>query len=493
MTDALLPLRCAYGAEVPGEPAAPPPAGTPGHAEWSLLAQMRDLLSRWPAAAPAADALEGTRLDALRATLPAPRAHGPSPTAVAAVEAYAAEATLGAVRRTYGESTGAAPGVPVPATEAALLGQSRDVLERAPRPAPSDAVLAAVLARAAEARRRPADPPVAEPSLAAVAAVYGLEASAAPDPVEAAVLGGMRDALVLTPRAVPSAEAVAAVLARAAEAVPSPAVAVPTAAPSGLTGAPARRPAPGRRAAAPPRAAEHRLGRWAGATALLGAAVVALLVGGPAVFNGLPGLGSDAAPVAETAAVVAVPTPAESLDPTSSADEAFDAPTQALSPDDFAGALAEADTPGAPAPRGPSATAPRAVPPAAPSAPVAAARAEPRPSAPAASTVRLAVAERALADVAVPPPPPPPPAARPAPPREATTWDASGDLRTISLRVSALRRTTGTADWERVPAEAFGAPRAPVTMSATPGVQAVRAGAAPTRARVLPDTTDSGN
>ena len=78
--------------------------------------------------------------------------------------------------------------------------------------------------------------------------------------------------------------------------------------------------------------------------------------------------------------------------------------------------------------------------------------------------------------------PEPSPAARPpaAAPTDPPAWDTPDDVRALSLRLRTL--DDDALAWDE-PAEAFGAP-APASLDATPGVQAVRAGA-PARARVL--------
>lgn len=478
MDDVLHPLHCAYGAEVPGAPApdAPPP-GTPGHAEWSLLAQMRDLLGRWPAVVPersateavaafAASATEAARLDRLVATLPDAPALRPSPSAVAAVEARAEDATLAAVRSTYGETAAA----PVPGVEHAVLAQGRDLLERAPRAAgPAADTLAAVLARAeAATRSRPlvADDAVTERRLAPLAVVYGLGGSADADAVETAVLAGARDAVSLLPRPRPDAAVLAAVTAYAAEAsAPRPAVRVP-AAPRAAD----RAPVAG--AAAGPRLASRRVGTWTGAAALAGALLLAVVL--------FPRAGADATDTAEamadeSAAVTldAAPLVAEATPfAGDSEDAALPPPDETTTAPALPPAMAFA-APSTPAPSVSRAPSPR--PAAAP------ARAASVADAPAVR--REAAVESASSAFA-------PVAARTPAPPAGDAWDASGELRTISMRLRALRQA-GT-DWD-APAEAFGAPRMPVTMSATPGLQSVRAGSAPARARVRPDSAQTGN
>ena len=521
MSDALTPLRLAYGLETRG-------AAAPGHAEYELLRGT-------------AQALDA----ALRVAAPPRR---PADAVLAAIRAAAAEATtlnaqaLAAVRSVYGEGDEAGGAV-----EVAVLRQSREAVERAfaerPQRRPDAATLDAVLARAAEAvadevpTDRPALAPLAvalggvgapsaesailgqsldalaraprhRPSSDAVSAVAAFAASASsadldavrfvyeggerPEGVEAALLEQSRAvverAFVARPQPRPEATAFDAVLARAAEAsaqrADEPAVSdralaplafayglplaveAPTggveaallvqtqaaldrlrpARPSGAVvanvldrAAAARRPARADRPAAAP-ASRRRIPApvWAGGAALMLAALTAIAVL-PGVFGrgGTPAV-DGTAPVAATAPTAAPEIAAVGVEPEPSEPEA--AP-----PADETAPLVAAAPPVA--------------------TPVAARRAvSPRPAPP----------RQAAAPLATP---------RTAPDMRA--WETGEDVRALSLRLEEIDRATDGLAWDE-PAEVFGQPAARSSVTATPGIQAVREGAPSARARIQP-------
>ena len=523
MYDALTPLRHVYGLE-PGA-AAP---GAPGSAEEEVLRGARAALGAAPTYRPDAAVLAAVReraaqasadhaglLDAVRAVYeggapvetaeaallsqtrvaverafaarPQPR---PDAAVVDAVAARAAEASPEPVQT---EHAALAPlvvalgGAGAPSAESEVLAQSLDALARVPRARPSADVLGAVAAFAATAS---AD--AATSGLDAVRSVY--EGGAEPaGSVEVAVLEQTRRAVeravATRPQPRPEAAAVDAVLARAAEATAAradePAVSDPALAPLALAyglplsvpapgGAevallaqtadalgrarparpaaavvqsvlaraasarrPARaaRPAPADRAAASPR---RRLPGpvWVSAAAFL----LAALTGAGVLFSlngsgGSPAAGPVDVATAETLAVpevAAVGTAAES-----------------------GGAEAPAVPPAAPPP---SAVAP---------APVTVAQATPAAAAPAER--RPAAAARTASA-----------SPRPA---EPPAWEVGEDVRALSLRLEEIDRSIEGLAWDEPP-EVFGRPAAAAT--STPGVQAVRAGAAPARARITP-------
>ena len=519
MNDALTPLRQAYGLE-PGS-AAP---GSPERAEQELLRGARAALDAAPARRPSDAALSAVReraaqasaehardLDAVRsvygegdrvesseavlldqtreavdrlfAARPQPR---PDARVLDAVRARAAEAVAEPVRT---DRPALAPlvvalgGAGAPSVESETLAQSLDALGRLPRPAPSADAVGAVLAFAATAS---AD------GLGAVRYVY--EGGERPDaPVEVALLEQTRHAveraLVARPQPRPEASAVDAVLARAADAtaaradeptVSDPALAplalaygLPLSAPSASGGvegallaqtsdalsrlrparpdaaavqnvlaraASARRPAGAARPARADRAAAPSGRRlpgpvWVSAATLL----LAALTGVGVLFNLY---GPDGSPATGPVEVATTETPA--------------VPEIAT-----VGVAAE-----------PDAARPAADPSAVPE-PVAAVQAAPAPSA------RLVAARQPVA---------PPSAARTAPPPPETptpAWEVGEDVRALSLRLEELDRSIEGLAWDE-PAEVFGRPAEPSALTSTPGVRAVRAGAAPARARITP-------
>ena len=482
MSDALTPLRHAYGVEPVGAPEAP---GDAGHPEQEALRQMRDLLDTWPAPSPAPETVAAVEA---RASVIAAAV---SQTDAALARAFSGRPqprpTDAVVASVLARAAAPAPDV-LPAAspvEQAVFDQSLQALDRLPTLRPAASVIAAVEARAAEASS----------ALAAVRSVY-LDAPAA-DSVEAETLRQSRaavdQAFAARPQPRPSAEAIEAVLARAAEAagveaepvleIPAVEGAVlaqshlaldrlPRPRPSAATldavrlaavtagTAPARDDRPARsvdRAPARPTRRRTPVGVWAGAAGLLVAALVAIVV--------LPRGGAESeAPMAVAAlaeADAAVVPPAEQP----SAMEAE--PTES----------ADADISASPAPSGALAAA----------APIAAfaptpVRAERTPSDP---------APRASA----PPPPTVAAAARPSASAVASdppSWEMSEDVRTLSLRLQELGSEDDLA-WDDVPAEAFGQPASP-SVGAAPGLQSVRAGApaarpAPARARLRTDTS----
>ena len=529
MSDALTPLRRAYGVEAPGDSRAAPGAG--GSVEEVLLFQSR-------AAVEATVAAQDRR---------------PTEGVLAAVLAEASRASaealapLAAVRALYGELAGSAP-----EGEAALLAQSRLVVEQAfdvHGQSPSDAAVAAVLARASEATRltpRP-DATVEVPALAPLAMAYGLPVSGTADRTETELLVQMRALLDAAPSAVASEAAVAAVLDRASEAtrlapVPDAPVEAPSLAPLAiayglplaasagglapaetallvqtralLDAAPAadspseavvaavlaraaspaqaaprpEAPRPAERAAdrEPIRAARthRRVGAWTSA------AVAALAL----VFVLLPrSAEAPETPGTSVAALTAAPDPSQGT--TADAPRPVDAEANPSAP--VAGEIAAA-TPNAssfaasaapvPAPRG------------APSGPVPSTVAPP-PGVSRAEAPRDAVAApvgRAAASSA------PRTVERRAPPpvadettafvsaagtgRSATTatpsesWDAPDDVRVLSMRLQELRRDNAGLAWD-TPTETFGAPTTRAAASSV--LRSVRETVPAARARLV--------
>ena len=453
--DALLPLRLAYGVQVPGSDAAGAARGEAARTEAALLAQTRTAIE---AAVAGAD-------------------RQPPSGVLAAVLARAAEASdaalapLGAIRDLYRLPAGA-----VRPAEAALLSQSRAAVEStfgARTLAPSAAALAAITTRAAEATRLApaADAAVAVPALAPLAVAYGLPlaAAGAASAAETALLVQTRALIDGRPAAAgPSEAAIAAILARAAS-FPTPAASVTE-----------------RAAAAPPAADRspvhaarrvRRAGAWASAAAVAVALVFALM-----------------------------PRPAGAPELTPAAEEQLVA--SALSPDAFTSDAAPAATPTeeetAPEAPGADPSPPLAVVPPPPAPAVAAALRSIAPeSGPAAAPVVAPVAEtrRAPATPRTPAlqPPSPDVPARPAPvsrtadpattlasadatPSTEGAWEAPANVRVLSLRLQALGRGTADLGWD-APAEAFGAPAA--SALSTPGLRSVRATVPAARARLF--------
>ena len=423
MPDALTPLRQVYGLEPDAR------AETPEH---SALQSLREVLDARPPLSPPADVL-------------------------ASVLARAAEPRDALTFESE--------------PQAAALAPMLEALDRAPRPSPPASVLARVEARAAQAL----------PSLAAVRQVYA-DGPAVPagDAVEAAVLTQSRHAveqsLAARPLAQPSPEGVEAVLARAAEAPlrdevsaesavesavlaqslraldrlprPSPSAESLAAVLAAAASRPAREraaaPAPSRHPArdrAPARSRRRSVGVWAGASVLALAVALAVML--------LP----SSTPEAEVAGPVAL------------ADQAAPAPVQA----DAAPPAMAAEPPAAfqTAPSGSSLAASAAI---AGLVPVAERLATPpasRPAAPPPASSPASVSPSAA-----------PVAAAQAPP----SWEASDDVRALSLRLQELE--DDALGWDE-PAEAFGAPASALT--STPGVQAV--GGIRARARMI-DSND---
>ena len=452
--DALLPLRLAYGVQVPGSDAAGAARGAAARTEAALLAQTRTAIE---AAVAGAD-------------------RQPPSGVLAAVLARAAEASdaalapLGAIRDLYRLPAGA-----VRPAEAALLSQSRAAVEStfgARTLAPSAAALAAITTRAAEATRLAPDPDaaVAVPALAPLAVAYGLPlaAAGAASAAETALLVQTRALLDGRPAAAgPSEAAIAAILARAAS-FPTPAASVTE-----------------RAAAAPPAADRspvhaarrvRRAGAWASAAAVAVALVFALM-----------------------------PRPAGAPELTPAAEEQLVA--SALSPDAFTSDAAPAATPTeeetAPEAPGADPSPPLAVvpPPPAPAVAAAPRAIAPDPSPAAAPAAPVAETRRAPATPRTPAlqPPSPDVPARPAPvsrtadptttlasadatPSAEGAWEAPANVRVLSLRLQALGRGTADLGWD-APAEAFGAPAA--SALSTPGLRSVRATVPAARARLF--------
>ena len=406
------------------------------------LAPLRHVYDEEPpltAGDPAADApVETALLDQMRRVLDARPAASPSGAALDAVaeRARTASRAAGPLYAAYAASA------PLDG-EAEVLRQSRVALDRAiasqPRPRPSDDVEARILARAAEASGLERDAAPADPALAPVAAAYGLAGAGDAVSVEATLLASTRVALGRLPIAQPDAATLDAILAQAALAS---APARPQTAPPG--------PAADRRAAdrrAAPLTSRRRSGIWAGTAAVL-AAVVAAVLFFPSAPSGTESVTESASPLAAVADVSAKP----EADVAGASEESVAAP-----PADPAPVASAARTLARTAPRGPAASDP--APPAGPP-PVAARRAA--SAGIAAATPRSD--EASALDVGT-----------------ATAWDVDDDVRLLSLRLQELRRQNEGLAWDE-PAEAFGAPAPDGTR--LPGVQAVREGAAPARARV---------
>ncbi|MEM6326602.1 MAG: hypothetical protein AAF791_05735 [Bacteroidota bacterium] len=222
-----------------------------------VLAQSLHALDALPPYHPDASRIEGAEAEAERAT-------------------FAAVAVL---------ESGAMPATP----EAEILRQSVDALESLPAYAPSDAALAAVLARAHEASVHP------------VRVAYG--DAEGPETAEVALLAQSRQALDALPSYAPTTEAVAAVLAAASAAVLA-------SVPSGSRRAPDR-------AARPAERTKRRAGVWAGvATLAAGVLAVVLLLLPPASVSS----GADLVADAETATAPLSPAPASPA-PETEADE----------------------------------------------------------------------------------------------------------------------------------------------------------------------------
>lgn len=238
---------------------------------------------------PIVDSAEAAVLTQSAAALDTLPAYTPEPQRIRAVEQEGERATFAAVRATAGGDYPATP-------EGDVLRQSAAALAVLPSESPSDAVLAAVLARAADA------------SVAPVLAAYG-EGDAS-ETGEAALLNQSRQALDALPRYAPSGDAIAAVLAAAA-------VNQPSTAPVGSPAATPRRAAD--RAAQPNRQPRRRTGVWTGLATLAVAVIAAVVFLEPRA----------SVPDTETAAIADVqplvaPAPTETIE---EAETAVDAPT----------------------------------------------------------------------------------------------------------------------------------------------------------------------
>ncbi len=478
MSDALTPLRHAYGVE----PAGPPPASAgAARVEHEMLRQMRAALDTRTVHRPDASvvgavlaraseassvgeaAVPAGPLAPLAAALGLPHEgageapsgetallaqtaealdrlprHRPDPQVLDRVTAYAAEASgeaLRAVRSVYGEAEAVVPESPS-FVEAEVLRQSREVVERTlasrPRPRPDEAAVGAVLARASEASSV-GEAAVPAGPLAPLAAALGLphEGAGEVPSGETALLAQTAEALDRLPRHRPATSTLEAILTQAALAS-APARPAARRAADRPAGRPARRRAP--------------VSVWAGGAALLLAALVAVVLF-PSASD--PGVTPEAVTVADAREPVAA---AEGDGPQIAADVRDEAE--------------------APAPPAPELSAPE----------------PPVLTATAAASV-ASPARRASAAL-----PPPSASAQPrradASPTEtpvAPAWDADRDLSTLALRVEKLDRETQRLLWDE-PAEAFGEPASRTAFTATPGVQAVRAGA-PARVVVRPDST----
>ena len=436
MSDALTPLRQVYGLEPDLR------AETP---EYEALRGLREVLDARPPQSPPPDVLEAVLaraaeppdaltfasdaqaaalapvLDALD-RLPRP---APSASVIAAVEARAADAagSLSAVRHVYAGAPAPAMGTPA-SVEAEMLHQSREAIDRShmsrPQAQPAPEVVDAILARAAEIQTQDEEIP-------------------AQSAVEAAVIAQSLQALDRLPRLGPSVAALDAVLAAAA---------IP---PSAPPDADRQRPAAPARDRAPARARRRPVGVWAGASALVMAVAVAVMMwpGASVQTEAVASLAvADQAGAVESApAAPSAPAPLRAADPVSQPETAPSGSALA------AGAAIAGFVPVVPPP------APR------PAAPT------PQPTAASQAESAASVSRQAASA--------PPPTASTGPP---PSWEASDDVRALSLRLQEL--DDDALGWD-TPAEAFGAPASALT--ATPGVQAV--GAVRARARVI-DSND---
>ena len=522
MSDALTPLRCAYGME----PAVPP--GAPGYAEQELIRGTLAALSAAPPRPPAEAVVEAVRQRAAQASA-------------------ASSDELRAVRYVYGEE-----GTPGGAVEVALLSQTRGAVERAfaarPQPRPAPAVVEAVEARAAEGR--PERVVVEDPALVPLAVAVG---GAGTPSAESALLAQSLRALDRAPRRRPDTDAVDAVLAFAASASASTLDAVryvydDGARPEGgvevalleqsrevVERALRARPQPRPDASA----VDAVLARAAEATALRAdeptvsdrpLAPLALAYHLPLAVDA-PGGGVETALLGQSQAALDRLRPARPsgavvanvLDRAASAARRpapSDRPAQADRP-----AAAPASRRRVPAPvwvggaalmlaaltaiavlpglfgRGgavPAAPAEVAVegPSVAPE--VAAVGVSPEPAAPElneapaatapppAPTVAAAGFTPVAARLPVTPRParvPARTATRPAP--ETPAWEAGEDVRALSLRLEEIDRSVDGLAWDE-PAEVFGQPAVRPSAASAPGLRTVREGAPPARARIQP-------
>ncbi len=468
MSDALTPLRQVYGEEPPVAPLA---SGSAERAEHELLRQMRAALDTRPALHPAPSVVDAVLARAAEAS--------------ARSEDAVTDPALGPLASADGLPL-PFEGVPVDPVEAALLSQTAEALDRLPTQRPTTEAVQAVLAFAAQASTAPAD---------AVRYVYGDQDAVPAEMVEIEVLRQSREvverALASRPKPRPDAAVIAAIQDRAAEEsgrheemVADPSLA-PLASALGLPlaagiapadpvetallaqtdqaldrfpiqrpdaaavdavlafAAQAVAPASARPAAAhaADRPAERTSRRrttlsvWAGGAGLMLAALLAVVV--------LPSvLRSGEVPEAVTVADAQEPAPAETLAPrASSVVPEEDPATQASSPALAGAAAASAFVPVREVT--PPAQTPR-------------------------STAQVQASE---------PAPGPPPG-----------WEVDEDLSALALRVGEMDRETEGLIWDE-PAEAFGRPSGTTARTAIPGVQAVRAGGAPARVVVRPDST----
>ena len=541
MSDALTPLRRAYGVEAPGDiRALAAPGSAESAVEAALFSQGRTALNATVAAQdrrPSASVLEAVLAEAaqasaqalaplaavralyhrlpartapaaVRADVPAVeaailaqtraaveqtvdgRTQSPSAVTLAAVSAYAASATRLAARPdapveaadlwplaiAYGlPTTFVSDAGPV---EIPLLIQTRALLDAAPAEHVSEASVAAVVARAAEASRLAPvpDAAVAPPALAALAVAYGLPLAASagtPGVAETVLLVQTRGLLDAAPAAGgPSGAALAAVAARAAGATMRPEADRPLAARPAADREPVRAVRPSRRVGAWSSAAVAALAlvvfffpRSAGAPEVPGAPAPAPLATAALAGDATEPSVSEPSPdvlAPDTGALVASAAPASSSAFASPGAPATPPPASVV----VAAERAPIPVPTSRATGSPSAARPIPQPtPAVPRAVVP--REEVRPvAAPDPAT--------ALASVSV---------SRDAPLADDEAWEAQGDVRVLSLRLQELRRGNEGIAWD-TPTEAFGAPTTRSAFSA-PGIQSVRQTVPAARARLF--------
>lgn len=454
MSDALSPLRHAYGMKVP-QPSNRMNAalGAPGRIEVELIQQGRALLEAAPKQAPSSSVL-----DTVRAFAAGRQREGALRTAAVAVA--------------YGERD-AEPGQTLPLAELGVLRQGKDLLEgwtANARSIPSEAAFLAVVSRAADATRvaPPRELVVGDAALQPLALAYGLPlavGAATDSGAEADLLASTRAALDSLPREVPQQAVTAAVLARAAEmsCPPSPAAASRTHA----------RPAPDR-AATEGSTSRRRTGLIAGLTSAAGALVLALVLW-PSGANTPAGVGgSQRALASDVTAESAAPAPsAETADriPQADAEPFVGQMAAGLAPVDQAVPAERPSRPGGPSNsdiQG-AAIASAAAAPVPASAPLVRERAPQNVSRSSASAEMVEAAPRVSASAPAP------------------DWDMPTDHRVVSLRMNELKRANTGIRWD-APAEAFGAPKTVDRSSASPSIRVVREGAAPARARLLRDS-----
>ena len=518
MSDALTPLRLAYGLETRG-------AAAPGHAEYELL--------RGTARA----------LDAALSQAAPPRR--PTDAVLAAIRAAAAEATtlsaqaLAAVRSVYGEGDEGGGAV-----EVAVLQQSREAVEHAfaerPQRRPDAATLDAVLARAAEAvaDEVPADRPALAPLAVALGGVGAPSA-------ESAILGQSLDALARAPRHRPAPGALSAVLTFAASASSADLDAVRFVyeggeRPGGVEAvlleqsravverALVARPQPRPEAAAldavlaraaeasaqradEPAVSDRALAPLALACGLplaveapVGGVEVTLLAQTQAALDRLrPARPSGAvvANVLDRAAAARRPARADRPTAAPTSRRRIPAPVWAGGAALMLAALtAIAVLPGVfgrggtPVSDG-TATVATTAPTAAPE--IAAVGVEPEAAPPADETTAPVAAAPTVASLApvaarraVSPRPAPPrqaaaPSAAPRTAPDARAWETGEDVRALSLRLEEIDRSVEGLAWDE-PAEVFGQPVARPSATSAPGIRAVREGAPSARARIQP-------